>query len=61
KLLQTEDYDLPSAMEFLINRERFFKDLRLETALNEMLLRRSENSLTKLTYRLIFEAHPATS
>ncbi|GFX42286.1 uncharacterized protein TNCV_110061 [Trichonephila clavipes] len=33
----TEDYDLPSAMEFLKNRKDFFKDLRLETALNEML------------------------
>ncbi|GFU01447.1 uncharacterized protein TNCV_1994721 [Trichonephila clavipes] len=37
KLLQTEDYDLPSAMEFLKNRKDFFKDLRLGTALNEML------------------------
>ncbi|GFX40342.1 integrase catalytic domain-containing protein [Trichonephila clavipes] len=37
KLLQTEDYDLPSAMEFLTNRKDFFKDLRLDTALNEML------------------------
>ncbi|GFV47948.1 hypothetical protein TNCV_3044201 [Trichonephila clavipes] len=37
-LLQTEDYDLPSAMmEFLKNRKEFFKDLRLDTALNEML------------------------
>ncbi|GFV81742.1 uncharacterized protein TNCV_1703971 [Trichonephila clavipes] len=36
KLLQTEDYDLPSAMEFLKNRKDFFKDLRLNTALNEM-------------------------
>ncbi|GFW86188.1 DUF4371 domain-containing protein [Trichonephila clavipes] len=36
KLLQTGDYDLPSAMEFLINRKDFFKDLRLDTALNEM-------------------------
>ncbi|GFU01687.1 uncharacterized protein TNCV_1522221 [Trichonephila clavipes] len=33
----TEDYDLPSAMEFLKNRKDFFKDLRLDTALNEML------------------------
>ncbi|GFX89224.1 DUF4371 domain-containing protein [Trichonephila clavipes] len=37
KLLQTEDYDLPSAMEFLKNRKDFFKDLRLDTTLNEML------------------------
>ncbi|GFX70726.1 uncharacterized protein TNCV_1032541 [Trichonephila clavipes] len=35
--LTTEDYDLPSAMEFLRNRKDFFKDLRLDTALNEML------------------------
>ncbi|GFY04940.1 uncharacterized protein TNCV_2175961 [Trichonephila clavipes] len=34
---QTEDYDLPSAMEFLKNHKDFFKDLRLGTALNEML------------------------
>ncbi|GFX84430.1 uncharacterized protein TNCV_1602231 [Trichonephila clavipes] len=33
----TEDNDLPSAMEFLKNRKDFFKDLRLDTALNEML------------------------
>ncbi|GFV80052.1 uncharacterized protein TNCV_4654691 [Trichonephila clavipes] len=33
----TEDYDLPSSMEFLKNRKDFFKDLRLGTALNEML------------------------
>ncbi|GFX19519.1 uncharacterized protein TNCV_2074281 [Trichonephila clavipes] len=37
KLLQTEDNDLPSAMEFLKNRKDFFKDLKLDTALNEML------------------------
>ncbi|GFU54982.1 DUF4371 domain-containing protein [Trichonephila clavipes] len=37
KLLQTEDNDLPSAMEFLKNRKDFFKDLNLDTALNEML------------------------
>ncbi|GFT85029.1 DUF4371 domain-containing protein [Trichonephila clavipes] len=37
KLLQTEEYDLPSAMEFLKNRKDFFKDLRLDTALNEMI------------------------
>ncbi|GFV68408.1 retrovirus-related Pol polyprotein from transposon 297 [Trichonephila clavipes] len=37
KLLQTEDNDLPSAMEFLKNRKDFFNDLRLDTALNEML------------------------
>ncbi|GFX55793.1 uncharacterized protein TNCV_3428641 [Trichonephila clavipes] len=35
--LQTEDYDLPYAMELLKNRKDFFKDLRLDTALNEML------------------------
>ncbi|GFX64346.1 uncharacterized protein TNCV_1413291 [Trichonephila clavipes] len=34
---ETEDYDLPSVMEFLKNRKDFFKDLRLDTALNEML------------------------
>ncbi|GFW91282.1 uncharacterized protein TNCV_736971 [Trichonephila clavipes] len=33
----TEDSDLPYAMEFLKNRKDFFKDLRLDTALNEML------------------------
>ncbi|GFS49643.1 uncharacterized protein TNCV_4343791 [Trichonephila clavipes] len=33
----TEDNDLPSAMEFLKNRKDFFKDLRYDTALNEML------------------------
>ncbi|GFX47759.1 hypothetical protein TNCV_700131 [Trichonephila clavipes] len=33
----TEDNDLPSTMEFLKNRKVFFKDLRLDTALNEML------------------------
>ncbi|GFV77713.1 DUF4371 domain-containing protein [Trichonephila clavipes] len=37
KLLQTEDYDLPSAMEHLKNRKDFSKDLRSDTALNEML------------------------
>ncbi|GFT11974.1 DUF4371 domain-containing protein [Trichonephila clavipes] len=37
KLLQTEDNDLPSSMEFLKNRKDFFKDLRLDTALNEMV------------------------
>ncbi|GFS79653.1 DUF4371 domain-containing protein [Trichonephila clavipes] len=37
KLWQTEDYDLPSAMEHLKNRKDFFKDLRSDTALNEML------------------------
>ncbi|PRD21759.1 UNVERIFIED_CONTAM: hypothetical protein NCL1_50922 [Trichonephila clavipes] len=36
-LLQTEDYDLPSAMEHLKNRKDFSKDLRSDTALNEML------------------------
>ncbi|GFX56553.1 uncharacterized protein TNCV_74991 [Trichonephila clavipes] len=36
-LNETEDDDLPSAMEFLKNRKDFFKDLRLDTALNEML------------------------
>ncbi|GFW68300.1 uncharacterized protein TNCV_2262901 [Trichonephila clavipes] len=36
-LNETEDNDLPSAMEFLKNRKDFFKDLRLDTALNEML------------------------
>ncbi|GFV05531.1 hypothetical protein TNCV_227421 [Trichonephila clavipes] len=34
---KTEDNDLPSSMEFLKNRKDFFKDLRLDTALNEML------------------------
>ncbi|GFU52026.1 uncharacterized protein TNCV_862171 [Trichonephila clavipes] len=33
----TEDYDLPSAMEFLKIRKDIFKDLRLHAALNEML------------------------
>ncbi|GFW05146.1 transposable element Tcb2 transposase [Trichonephila clavipes] len=33
----TEDNDLPSATEFLKNRKDFFKYLRLDTALNEML------------------------
>ncbi|GFV78856.1 uncharacterized protein TNCV_4079561 [Trichonephila clavipes] len=37
KGLITEDYALPSAMEFLKNRKDFFKDLRLDTAVNEML------------------------
>ncbi|GFU78667.1 uncharacterized protein TNCV_2302781 [Trichonephila clavipes] len=37
KTTETEDYDLPSDMEFLENRKDFFKDLRLDTALNEML------------------------
>ncbi|GFW90500.1 DUF4371 domain-containing protein [Trichonephila clavipes] len=36
-LLQIEDYDFPSAMEFLKNRKDFFKELRLDTVLNEML------------------------
>ncbi|GFX08234.1 uncharacterized protein TNCV_3267251 [Trichonephila clavipes] len=34
---QTEDNDLPSAMEFLKNRKDFFKDLRSDTAFNKML------------------------
>ncbi|GFX77439.1 DUF4371 domain-containing protein [Trichonephila clavipes] len=37
KLLQTKDYDLQSAMELLKSRKDFFKDLRSETAINEML------------------------
>ncbi|GFY34456.1 DUF4371 domain-containing protein [Trichonephila clavipes] len=37
KLLQTKDYDLPSAMELLKNCKDFFKDLRSDTAFNEML------------------------
>ncbi|GFW05202.1 DUF4371 domain-containing protein [Trichonephila clavipes] len=37
KLLQTKDYDLPSAMEFLKNCKDFFKDLRSDTAFNKML------------------------
>ncbi|GFX14001.1 uncharacterized protein TNCV_612061 [Trichonephila clavipes] len=34
---ETTRNDLPSAMEFSKNRKDFFKDLRLNTALNEML------------------------
>ncbi|GFX78879.1 zinc finger MYM-type protein 1 [Trichonephila clavipes] len=37
KLLQTKDYDLQSAMELLKNCKDFFKDLRSDTAFNEML------------------------
>ncbi|GFT08305.1 uncharacterized protein TNCV_1439051 [Trichonephila clavipes] len=37
KLLQTKDYDLPSAMELLKNRKDFFKDFRSDTAFKEML------------------------
>ncbi|GFU38564.1 DUF4371 domain-containing protein [Trichonephila clavipes] len=37
KLLQTKDYYLPSAMELLKNCKDFFKDLRSDTAFNEML------------------------
>ncbi|GFW75888.1 DUF4371 domain-containing protein [Trichonephila clavipes] len=37
KLLQTEDYDLPSAIELLKKILRFFNDLGSDTAFNEML------------------------
>ncbi|GFV06489.1 uncharacterized protein TNCV_2948121 [Trichonephila clavipes] len=34
---QIKDYDLPSAIELLKSCKDFFKDLRLDTAFNEML------------------------
>ncbi|GFV12226.1 uncharacterized protein TNCV_1537221 [Trichonephila clavipes] len=37
KLLQTEDYDLKSVMELLKDCKDFFKDLKSDTAFNEML------------------------
>ncbi|GFW89397.1 DUF4371 domain-containing protein [Trichonephila clavipes] len=37
KLLQTEDYDLSSAMKLLKNCKDFFKYLRLDTTLREVL------------------------
>ncbi|GFT41497.1 uncharacterized protein TNCV_3942571 [Trichonephila clavipes] len=37
KHLQSEDYDLPSGMELLKDCKDIFKDLRSDTAFNEML------------------------
>ncbi|GFT68055.1 hypothetical protein TNCV_713921 [Trichonephila clavipes] len=37
EMRETEGNDLPSAMEFLKHRKDFFKDLRFDAALNEML------------------------